>query len=325
MNTLHLTKLKTELDSFRPFNKDILENLSQWFEVELTYSSNAIEGNTLSRKETALVIEKGLTVGGKPLKDHIEATNHKEALIAMKNIIDQKEITLSDILFLHQLILKGIDDVHAGKIRTVPVRISGSPVILPNHQKVHHLLDQLIHDINKTEKHPVLLAADAHYKFVSIHPFVDGNGRTGRLLMNLILMKHGYPPAIITPKERLAYIQALEQGQLGGTLTDYYTLIEKAVSKSLHIYLKAFKGKPEQTQNNHDLQLLKIGELSKETHEPLPTLRYWTKIGLLNVSTTTPSGYQLYSKSQIALCKRIRALQKQRYTLDEIYKKIHQE
>lgn len=312
-----ITSLKEQLEELRPFPQEVLDNLEGWFEVELTYSSNAIEGNTLTRAETALVLEKGITVGGKPLKDHLEAINHKQALQAMKQMVQKPSILLEDILLLHKLILKGIDDINAGYIRTVPVRISGSMVVLPNPLKVPSLLEEFIDWMKIQEEHPVRLAALAHYKLVTIHPFVDGNGRTARLLMNLILIKYGYPPAIISPKERLKYIKSLEKAQLGGSIEDYLSVIYQSVNHSIGIYLKALKQeKPISFEETS--ALLKIGELAKVVQESNSTIRYWTKVGLLEVVTTTPSGYQLYSKSMVDRCKHIRSLQQQRYTLDKI-------
>lgn len=320
MNLEKLTSLKAELDALRPLNALTLNNLERWLEVELTYSSNAIEGNTLTRQETALVIEKGITIGGKPLKDHIEATNHRDALLHIKKMLHQKDISLADILSIHKIILNGIDDGHAGVIRNVPVRISGSPVVLPNYLKVPELMEQFIEGLRINKTHPVQCAMRAHYDFVSIHPFIDGNGRTGRLLMNLILMQCGYPPAIILPKDRLSYLKSLEKAQMGGDIQDYHHFIYKAVLKSLNIYLKAFKNEPMAEQS--DTYLLRIGALSKQTNESAPTLRYWTKMGLLDVATTTKSGYQLYDASQIERCRQIRHWQKERYTLEEILIKI---
>ncbi len=186
-----ISALKDKLDAYRPFSQDILRYLEEWFEVELTYSSNAIEGNTLTRQETALVLNKGLTVGGKPMKDHLEAINHKSALDFMKQLVKHKLMTLEDIFALHQHILKGINDEHAGVMRQVPVRISGSVVILPNPMKVPVLLEEFMQWLKVKDEHPVHFAALAHYKLVSMHPFIDGNGRAARLLMNLILMQHG--------------------------------------------------------------------------------------------------------------------------------------
>lgn len=312
-----LTTVKKQLDALRPFPPAVLDNLEQWFEVELTYSSNAIEGNTLTRAETALVLEKGITVGGKPMKDHLEAINHQDALHFMKKMVGNTSVSITDILSLHRFILKGIDDVHAGCLRNIPVRISGSMVVLPNPLKVPDLLDMFIQWMHARSEHPVTRAALAHYKLVTIHPFVDGNGRTARLLMNLILMQEGYPPAIIAPKDRLNYIKSLEKAQMGGSINDYLTVIYRAVHRSLNIYLKALKQElPERLETAGTV--LKIGEIARAAKESSSTIRYWTKLGLLEVETTTPSGYQLYSQGMVERCKRIRNLQRERYTLDEI-------
>lgn len=185
----------------------------------MTYASNAIEGNILTRRETAAVIEKGLTVGGKTLREHLEATNHTYALDAL-NALSRKrpaQLTAHDLLSLHALVLRGVDDANAGRYRNTPVRLSGSAVVLPIPlPKVPELMEDFLRGLKaRTPLHPVAFAGEAHYRLVSIRPFADGNGRTARLLMNLVLMMRGYPPAIIRPNDRLAYIGALEQAQWG--------------------------------------------------------------------------------------------------------------
>jgi Fic family protein len=319
MNYDFLSQKKQLLDQYRPFPDALTRNLDDWFRVELTYTSNALEGNTLTRQETALVVEKGLTVGGKSLREHLEAVNHAHALDWVKNLVTHQPDTITeyDILHIHELILKSIDDDNAGRYRHVSVRISGSTVILPNPKKVPDLMMNFIDWLKHAKLHPVELAAEAHYQLVTIHPFIDGNGRTARLLMNLILMMDGYPPAIIRKRDRLSYINALEKAQLGGSKADYFTLIMNAVDRSLEIYLKAIKGTFEDVPDNN-VQLLKIGELALATQETVPTIRHWTKEGLLEVAMTTPSGYQLYDSSMINRVKKIKELKVKRYTLNEI-------
>lgn len=318
-----LTHKKNQLDSHRPLPPALVTNLAEWFRVELTYTSNALEGNTLTRRETALVVEKGLTVGGKSLKEHLEAANHAHALDFIYGLTKRPpaSITENDILHIHNVILKGIDDDNAGHYRNVPVRISGSAVILPNPRKVPDKMQAFIAWLQQADLHPVLLAAEAHYELVTIHPFVDGNGRTARLLMNMILMMSGYPPAIIRPQDRLAYIGALEKAQLGGPKESYLKLITQAASRSLDIYLQAVQN----ISSDEPLassQLLKIGELAKAAGETVPTIRYWTKEGLLEVADVTPSGYHLYAEQMIEWCKRIKMLKAQRLTLEEIKKQL---
>lgn len=324
MNFDSQTEKRRQLDEFRPMPEALLRNLDQWFRVELTYTSNAIEGNTLTRRETALVVEKGLTVGGKSLVEHLEATNHARALDFVKAQVARKpsEIAAREILMIHETILKGIDDANAGQFRSVPVRISGSTVVLPNPMKVPDLMEEFgVWLQSESKLHPIELAAEAHYRLVTIHPFVDGNGRTARLLMNMILMMQGYPPAIIRKRDRLAYISSLEQAQTGGSKEDYLKLIAKAVDRSLDIYLKALLGVEERQPFARE-KLLKIGQLAKLIGKNNSTIRHWTKGGLLTVEETTDSGYQLYSPDAVEQAKRILELQNQRFTLSEIRQKL---
>lgn len=241
-----LTKKKKQLESYGPLPEALVCNLDDWFCVELTYTSNAIEGNTLTRQETALIIEKGITVSGKSFIEHLEATNHAYALRWVKDQVKRKPQTINekDILHIQSLILKGIDDANSGCYRNIPVRISGSSVVLPNPQKVPALMKNFIKSFKYSRNlHPVELASEAHYQLVTIHPFVDGNGRTARLLMNMILLMMEYPPAIIRKTDRLAYINSLEKAQLGKSTDDYLKIIFDAVDRSLDIYLKAVQDK----------------------------------------------------------------------------------
>lgn len=326
MDYKKLTEKKKKLDKHRPLDIALVKNLEEWFRIELTYTSNAIEGNTLSRAETALVVEKGLTIGGKSIAEHLEATNHAAALDFVKEQIKRKPSQLKekDILKIHEIILDKIDRENAGIYRRVPVRISGSAVVMPNPRKVQQLMDEFFRWLRLEEKmHAIELAAEAHYRFVTIHPFTDGNGRTGRLLMNMILMMKGYPPAIIRKNDRLSYIKSLEKPQLvngeGDSKNDYFKLIAAAVDRSLNIYLKAIEGKTEEPESE---KLLKIGELAKATKQTVPTIRHWTKEGLLQVAEVTESGYQMYDEKTIERVRRIQEMKEQRMTLTEIQQKI---
>lgn len=325
-----LTRKKQKLDSHRPFSPELVKNLDNWFKIELTYTSNAIEGNTLSRQETALVVEKGLTVEGKSLGEHLEAIGHAQAFEFIQTLAGKKkEITGADLLEIHKIILARVDETNAGRFRTVPVRIAGSTVIMPNAAKVPELVKELIGWLGRPKTdHPVKTAADAHYRLVSIHPFIDGNGRTARLLMNLLLMQNGYPPALIRKEDRRKYLNSLEKAQLGGSQNDYYRLISEAVERSLDIYIEALEpvlpvGKQERKEERVTQgKLLKIGELAKETGETVYTLRFWTKEGLLEVKDYTRGGYQLYEPSVVDRVKEIRRLQKEkRLTIAEIKNK----
>lgn len=318
MNYDRLTVKKMRLDALRPLPDALVRNLEDWFRVELTYTSNAIEGNTLTRHETALVVEKGLTVGGKTLVEHLEATNHARALDWVKEQVSRSPASLTErnILHIHDIILKGIDNTNCGHYRSVPVRISGSGVVLPNPRKVPDLMADFVQWLgSESGLHPVELAAEAHYRLVTIHPFVDGNGRSARLLMNMILMMTGYPPAIIRKRDRLVYIGSLEKAQLGGSKEDYLRLMANSVDRSLDIYLKAASG---EDAGAEDAQLLTIGQLAKQTGENNSTIRHWMKEGLLEVAEVTKAGYQLYSTDMIKRIGQIHSLKGQRLTLQEI-------
>ncbi|MEM7496024.1 MAG: Fic family protein [Myxococcota bacterium] len=321
-----LTRKKQTLDKLLSKPNAPVPQLDDWFRVELTYTSNAIEGNTLTRRETALVVEKGLTVGGKSLIEHLEATNHAAALDWVKQRVKRESragVTPQDILRIHGMILKGIDDDNAGRYRRVSVRIAGSAVILPNPRKVPVLMEEFYRRLRRERGlHPAQRAAQAHYRLVTIHPFADGNGRTARLLMNMILLQAGYPAAIIRTRDRLAYLAALEKAQLGGSQNDYETLILQATERSLDLYLRAARGREDEQPEPEEEALLKIGKLAQKVGEPNSTIRHWTKEGLLHVADVTASGYQLYAPRMSQRIEQIRALQKRGYTLSRIKQRL---
>ena len=328
-----LTEKKKLLDRSRPLPPKILSNLEEWFKVELTYTSNAIEGNTLSRAETALVVEKGITVNGKSLKEHLEAVNHVDALEYINTLANKEHVDITErvILDIHRMILSKIDDRNAGRYRNVPVRIAGSRAIMPNPNKVRELTEKYTAWLQtRSNAHPATLAAEAHYRLVSIHPFTDGNGRTARLLMNLLLIQEGYPLAIISNEDRLSYINSIENAQLGGSLDDFMRIVYKAVDRSLDIYLESINQSILHDSDSVDqpksTNLLKIGELAKLCGEPVHTLRFWTKEGLLEVAAFSQGGYQLYDPSMANRVKEIRYLQNQkRLTLKEIKAGLEQQ
>lgn len=319
-----LTEKKKKLDGFRPLPSALVNNLEEWFKVELTYTSNAIEGNTLTRKETALVIDEGITVRGKTLKEHLEVINHAEALDFIRELVSKKreEITKREILDMHALILNKIDDDNAGRYRNIVVRIRGIDVILPDPLKVPELMESFFAWLHsKNNDHPAKIAADAHIKLVSIHPFTDGNGRTARLLMNLLLMQKGYPPALIRKEDRDVYIDSIGKVQLSSAFEDYYTVIYRAIDRSFDIYQDSVAGKMPNAVAQK--RLLRIGELAKETGEAISTIRHWIEKGLLTVAEHTEAGYQLFDRSMIERVGEIRRLQKEkRLSINEIRNRL---
>ena len=236
---------KRELDSFRPFSAEIIRKLEEQFVVEWTYNSNAIEGNTLTLKETELVINRGLTIGRKSLKDHFEAINHKEGIQYLYDFVKKKkELAEDTILALHRNILKNIDDTEAGHYRNSNVMITGAIHIPPSAVKIKRLMNEFFewYYENKKRLSTAELAAWIHYKIVHIHPFIDGNGRTARLLMNLILIQNGYPPAVILNVDRQKYYRALKEADKE-KYGNFMNFIGRSIERSLLIYLNALKSK----------------------------------------------------------------------------------
>ena len=232
--------LKKQMDEHRDWDQKAVQEA---LNIEYTYDSNRIEGNTLTLRETDLVIHKGLTISGKPLAEHLEAINHYEAVEMIRDLAQKKTLlSRSSLLTLHALILRGIDKDNAGCYRSVPVMISGSQHTPPQPWKIDKLMEDyfIFYDENKTIMHPVQFAAECHERLVTIHPFIDGNGRTARLVMNLILLQHGFPIAIIQgdTKARLAYYAALEKCNLAQNKDDFHILIAQTVIQSQKRLLK---------------------------------------------------------------------------------------
>ena len=233
---------KRILDDHRPLPPEIVENLREYLLVDLTYNSNAIEGNTLTLQETKIVLE-GITVGGKSLREHFEVINHKEAVLYVEELISNKRpLTEHIIKQLHYLILKNIRDRDAGKYREINVFIAGSKHVPPMNSlvppRMREIIDRL-HSKDARDLHPIERAARFHHDFVYIHPFVDGNGRTVRLLMNLLLIQDGFPITVIKTARRQEYYRALEKASIDKNYTEIIALIAKEVENSLDLYIKA--------------------------------------------------------------------------------------
>ncbi len=231
--------LKKELDSRRPIPKETLRSLEESIHLEWTYSSNGIEGNTLTLRETQIVLE-GITVGGKSIKEHLEAINHEKAILYLNDLVkEDNPITEWNIKSIHQLILKNIDDENAGRYRGENVTIKGAVHIPPDYLRVPEFMEKLILNYeNWNIFHPIIQAALLHGELVKIHPFVDGNGRTSRLLMNLDLMNHGYNPIIIKKEDRLKYYEALDKAHTTGNYTDFVKFITTLEIEMLKKYLE---------------------------------------------------------------------------------------
>lgn len=235
--TDRVAALKERLDALRHLSPEVIPTLRKHLDVELTYSSNAIEGNTLTLRETAEVIEHGITVGGKHLRDHLEAVDHYDALQWMR---EQAEIGQpldeTTVTELHRRIVARSNPEIAGIYSRHPRRIAGSPVVFPDPAKVPQLKEAFGASLAAAGSGPANAFA-AHYGLVAIHPFADGNGRTARLLMNLMLIRSGYPPVAVRPEERSKYLAALERASLAEDLSPLQQLLNHRLAETLEQYV----------------------------------------------------------------------------------------
>ena len=247
------------LKQSRPLPSIALRKIKEALTIEWTYNSNSIEGNTLTLRETQLVLQEGITIKGKSLREHFEAKNHEKAIDSLYLLVNENYTLRSlDILSLHAMVLQMIEDEFAGRLRNGGVRISGANFVPPNASKVSQLIDELIDFVNKNPLglNDIELATVFHHKLVWIHPFFDGNGRTVRLVMNLLLMRKGFPPAIILKNDRKKYYEALNRANQGN-YQKLMLLMCQAVERTLNIYLSSLP------DNDYEFQ-----EISNIVSEP---------------------------------------------------------
>ena len=235
---------KAAIDVERPFEGEMLRQLRDYYRVGLTWTSNALEGNSLTEIETKILLEDGLTVGGKPLRDTFEALGHAAAYDYMFGLLEVRRITVEDITTLHRLFYASIDEARAGLWRDVKIIVTGSDYEFPVPEKLDELMANLCRWIGEERDtlHPVRFAAMLHLKFVTIHPFVDGNGRVARLLMNAALIQDGYMLAVVPPILRPDYLSTIRKYQQKGDARLFCDFIaervletEKEIMRLLHI------------------------------------------------------------------------------------------
>jgi len=234
-----IARKKAELDRLRPVSHAALRQLQKYYDVELTYTSNAIEGNTLTLRETAEVIEHGITVGGKKLKDHLEAVDHYDAVLWMRELA-MRPVPISENIVreLHRRIVARSEPEIAGVYSPHRRRIAGSPVVFPNPLKIPELMHEFGAWLEQAPLTPAS-AFDAHFRLTAIHPFSDGNGRTARLLMNLLLLRGGYVPVAVRPEDRAIYLEALERASLAEDLGPFQVFMHERLDATLGEYLGA--------------------------------------------------------------------------------------
>lgn len=258
-----LYEKKALIQRSRPLPAIALQRIQEDITIEWTYNSNGIEGNTLSLRETKMILMDGITIRGKSLREHFEAHNHERAIDHLYRLVNSKYVLRSiDILTLHGLVMRSIEDEFAGRLRNGAVRVTGANFTPPNAAKVSGLLDELVDYVNENPSgfNDIELATVFHHRFVWIHPFFDGNGRTVRLAMNLLLMQKGFPPAIILKHDRYKYYDALNQANKGD-YTKLCLLMSQALERMLNIYVGALPG------NGYD-DYLSISSLVEEEQLP---------------------------------------------------------
>jgi Fic family protein len=235
----YIDSLKEMIDRHRPFSKRLADSLHEKLIVEWTYNSNAIEGNTLTLSETKVVLE-GITIGGKSMVEHLETINHREAILFIEDLVVNREpLSEWNIKNIHALILKEIDNQNARKYRMENVVISGAKHIPPKHYDINNLMQKLIAEYQNDwqDYHPILRATLLHGEFVKIHPFIDGNGRTSRLLLNFELMKSGYTPIIIKNKNRAKYYEVIDLAHTTMNYGPFVELVAELVIESNKLWL----------------------------------------------------------------------------------------
>jgi len=260
---------KLQLDSNRPLSEDIVRRLHRNMEIEYTYNSNAIEGNTLTLRETQLVIRRGITINGKSLSEHLEAKNHPKAIEYIENLAKSNHLGETDILKVHEMIFSDILE-NAGNYRNAQVYIEGSDFMPPPAFEVPALMKELLDWLEKNpqELRPIEIAGVFHHKLVSIHPFDDGNGRIGRLLTNLLLIRHGYPLTVVRNIDRRRYYDTLRKADKGD-LKPFVNFIARCAEQSLDLYLHAIEPSDEK---NMFLNLADASKLTPYSQEYLSLL-----------------------------------------------------
>ncbi len=295
-----ILKKKKELDSLRPFSKSSLRRLKENFDVESTYNSNAIEGNTLTKGETRLVIEEGITIGGKSIREHFEAINHKKAIDFIESIVKEKKPVTKDIICkINDLILTDIEDDEKGAYRLRKVQIEGASFVPAMPRLVPKLMEEFLRWLNENKNRIDIVdyAALVHEKFTFIHPFIDGNGRCARLLVNLLLMQQGFPPIVILKAERKKYIRTLEQAHKEN-YAPFVSFIARNMERSLSLWIDALRI-PSKGNKEEYISLAEASKLCPYSQEYLSLLARNGKLETIKIGrnwVTTRKAIEEYVK-----------------------------
>ena len=272
-----LTQKKNELEKLPPLNGDVEEELRKTVDLELTSVGDCFDGGALTRRETEQVLFKDKVVPQRSLTEHIQALNISKAFEMIQELAARtgRPVDDSDVKNIHRVIVRELDDKNGGMFRGFAMTFPTGDQPLPEPVRVQRMMDDFgmwLYTVRTL--HPVAMAAEAHLRLMSIHPFGKGNGKTARMLMNLILMKNGYPPALFSRREKKEYWQSLESAIYNNDRTDYDKLICRAVNRALELYLKTAKKQTVDVEDESVPYFLRIGQLAKETGERVSTIRY---------------------------------------------------
>lgn len=317
-----IVRKKEQLLTLQPLPQKLAAKLDAFLTTDLAWTSNSLEGNTLSRQETELVITKGMTVQGKTIREHLEATNHGQAYAFVKTLQrkSRQDIQADHIREMNRLLLSQID-VQAGSYRQKALTIDGRRFSPP--KTIAGGMRELLAWIHRpTKDHPLALAAEAHSRLLAISPFIGANGQTAHLLLSLLVMQDGYPPLLIRREDASEYRQMLKQA-FDGEASAIIRYIMRSVDTTLDDVLAVVQPVQPRSVGGSTEGLLKIGALAKKAGESVPTIRFWVSQGLVDVSNVTKGGYQLFDERMVERAKQIRQLQKtRRLTIAEMKKEL---
>ena len=323
-----LTKKKRELDELPPLKDDVKNALGKQMILDFVCAGNCFDGSSLTRRETEEILYRDMTVPKHSLTEHIRTLNLKhgfemiseKALRHSANPVDDK-----DVKEFHRIVVRGLDDKNAGMYRGFSINFGDTDIVLPDSVKVLRLMDDFgMWLFTARSLHPVTLAAEAHLRLLSIQPFADGNAAVARLLMNFLLLRAGYPPAVFARREKREYWTAVRAAAFDNMRGEYDKIIGRAVNRGLDLYKKAAVSERIDDTDNEPY-FMRIGQLAKETGERVSTLRYWTQMGLLETAGKTSADYVLYSSDVFPQIQRLKKLKDERYTLEEIKKIVRAE
>lgn len=323
----HLSAKKSELDKLPVLPADAQEELRKKVELEIAYVGGVFDGSALTRKETAGILYEDKTVEKHSLTEHIQALNAAKVfeMISELALKVNHQIDDSDVKNIHRIVVRNLDDKNGGMYRGFKRNFPVGTHEMPDSARVQRMMNDFgMWLFAARTLHPAALAAEAHLRLMSIQPFGMGNACTARFLMNLILMRHNYPPALFSRREKKEYWDTLENAIFKNDRTGYDKLISRAVNRALETYIQAASHRVFE-EMDRDPYFLRIGQLAKETGERVSTLRYWTGLGLLETAGKTSADYTLYSSEILPRIKRLKELKEQRFTLEEIRAKLREE